>query len=141
MSNRIPISISLILGIGLLTAAGSFSSNTRQLLSAAKKAPGIVVGFERRPSKGGSTNYAVVEFALPSGEMRRFTTCGPGDYVKGATVEVVYKANDPAKAKVNGFLELWLGSLALGAFGLMCLGVGLGTWLYDRAHLKTKGER
>lgn len=55
-------------------------------------------------------------------------------------VEVLYKASDPAIARVHVFFELWLGSLALGAFGLLCLGVGLGTWFHDGTRLKTKGE-
>jgi hypothetical protein len=54
---------------------------------------------------------------------------------------VLFETGNPTKARVDDFLELWLGSLALGAFGLLCVGVGLGTWLYDRARLKTTAER
>jgi len=141
MSNGTSATLSLVLGLGLLAGAGYMFSDTRQLISAAEKAPGIVVGFERRSSKGGSTDYSVIEFATASGEVRRFTTSGPGDYAKGKTVEVLYDASDPAHARVNVFIELWLGSLALGAFGLLCLGVGLGTWLYERARLKAGVEK
>jgi hypothetical protein len=112
-------------------------SNTRQLISTAEKAHGIVAGFERRSSKGGSTEYPVIEFTTTSGEVHRFTTSGPGDYAKGKTVEVLYDANNPAHARVNVFIELWLGSLALGSFGLLCLGVGVGTWFYEWARIKT----
>jgi hypothetical protein len=135
MSNRTSATLSLVLGIGLLAGAGYMSADTRQLLSTAEKAPGIVVGFERRSSKGGSADYAVIEFATASGEVHRFTTSGPGDYAKGKTVEVFYDAGDPVHARVKVFLELWLGSLALGAFGLLCLGVGLVTWIYEWARL------
>jgi len=141
MSNGTSATLSLVLGLGLLAGAGYMFSDTRQLISAAEKAPGIVVGFERRSSKGGSTDYSVIEFATASGEVRRFTTSGPGDYAKGKTVEVLYDASDPAHARVNVFIELWLGSLALGAFGLLCLGVGLGTWLYEWARLKAGVEK
>lgn len=133
MSNRRRATIALILGIGLLSGAWSFYSETRQLLSEAEKIPGVVVGFERRSSKGGTTDYAVIEFASASGETYRFTTSGPGDYAKGTSVEVLYEAGNPANARVKEFFELWLGSIALGTFGLMCLGIGLGTLLYDRA--------
>ena len=91
--------------------------------------------------KGGSADYSVIEFTSTSGEICRLTTAGPGGYTKGSTVDVLYEAGNPANARVDDFLELWLSSLALGAFGLLCVGVGLGTWLYDRARLKTKAER
>lgn len=140
MRNRSSATLSLILGLGLLAGAGYMFSDTRQLLATAEKAQGIVAGFERRSSKGGSTDYPVIEFATASGEVRRFTTSGPGDYAKGKTVEVLHDAHNPANARVNVFIELWLGSLALGAFGLLCLGVGLGTCLYEWARMKTGVE-
>jgi hypothetical protein len=136
MNNKTSATLSLVLGLGLFACAGYMFFDTRQLLSIAEKVPGVVVGFERRSSKGGSTDYSVVEFATASGEVHRFTTSGPGDYTKGKTVEVLYDSSDPANARVNMFIELWLGSLALGAFGLLCLGVGLGTWFYEWVRLK-----
>ena len=51
-----------------------------------------------------------------------------------------YDAGDPAVARVNVFIELWLGSLALGGFGLLCLGIGFGTLLYERRRMKTGAE-
>lgn len=132
MNNRVPVLIAFVLGAGLLAGSGYFFFDTRQLLSIAAKTPGVVVGFERRSSKGGSTDYAIIEFATPSGEMHRFTTSGPGGYTRGTTVEVLYEAANPAHVRVNAFLELWLSCLALGAFGLLCLGAGLGTWLSGR---------
>ena len=140
MRNRTSATLSLILGLGLLAGAGYMFSDTRQLIATAEKAQGIVAGFERRSSKGGSTDYPVIEFATASGEVRRFTTSGPGDYAKGKTVEVLYDAHNPVNARVNLFIELWLGSLALGAFGLLCLGVGIGTWLYEWDRMKTGVE-
>ena len=140
MSNRTRAYLSLFLGLALLAGSRYMFSNTRQLITTAEKAQGIVAGFERRSSKGGSTDYPVIEFATASGEMHRFTTSGPGAYTKGKTVEVLYNANNPAHARVNVFIELWLGSLALGAFGLLCLGVGVGTWFCERARMKTGVE-
>lgn len=137
MGNKAPAALSLFLGIGLLAGAGYMFSDTRQLLAAAEKAPGVVVGLERRSSKGGGAEYPVIEFAAVSGEVRRFTLSGPGDYPTGAVVEVLYDAANPANARLNSFIELWLGSLALGGFGLLCLGVSIGTWLHERARLKT----
>lgn len=136
MSNRTSITVSLLLGLGLLAGTGYFFSSTRRLIATAQVVPGTVVDFERRSSKRGHSDYPVIEFATAAGEIRRFTTSGAGDYAKGEVVEVLYDAGDPAKARVNAFIELWLGSLALGGFGLLCLGVGVGTLLYERARAK-----
>ena len=138
MSNKTAAAVSLVLGFGLLAGACYMFSNTRQFVSAAGKAAGTVVGFERRSSKSGHTDYPVIEFATASGEVRHFTTSGAGGYAKGEGVEVLYDAGDPANARVNVFIEKWLGSLALGAFGLLCLGVGIGTVLYERVRMKTE---
>jgi hypothetical protein len=138
MSNRTPAIVSLLLGFGLLAGAGYFYSSTRHLIATAQKVPGTVVGFERRSSKRGHSDYPVIEFTTASGEIRRFTTSGAGDYAKNETVDVLYDTDDPAKARLNVFIELWLGSLALGAFGLLCLGCGFGTLLYDRARVKIR---
>jgi len=137
VSSKTAVIISLALGIGLLAGAGYNFSGTRQLISNGEKAPGTVMGFERRSTKGGSSDYPVIEFTTASGEIRRFTTSGAGDFAKGEAVEVLYDPGDPANARVNVFIEKWLGSLALGAFGLLCLGVGIGTLVYERIRMKT----
>lgn len=141
MSNKTAVTISLVLGLGLLAGSGYMFSNTKQLISDGGKAPGTVVGFERRSSKGGSSDYPVIEFTTASGETRCFTTSGAGDYAKGEAVEVIYNPVDPASARVNVFIEKWLGSLALGAFGLLCLGIGIGTLLYERVRMKTEAGK
>ena len=138
MSNRTPVIVSLLLGFGLLAGAGYFYFSTRHLMTTSQKVPGTVVGFERRSSKSGHSNYPVIEFTTTSGEIRHFTTSGAGDFAKNETVDVLYDTNDPAKARVNVFIELWLGSLALGAFGLLCIGCGFGTLLYERSRAKTR---
>lgn len=138
MSNKTSVTISIILGIGLLSGAGYKFSETRQLVSGGGKAPGIVVDFERRSSKSGSSDYPVIEFATASGEIHRFTTSGAGNYAKGESVEVLYDPVDPASARANVFIEKWLASIALGSFGLLCLGVGIGTLLYERIRMKTQ---
>lgn len=133
MSNKSPAVVALVLGLGLCAGAGYLFVDTRQLIATAETAPGAVVAFDRRSSKGGSSDYPVIEFATASGEVRRFTTSGAGDYAMGEAVEVLYAVDDPANARVNAFVELWLGSLALGGFGLLCLGVGIATLVYERS--------
>ena len=136
-SNKTAVIVSLALGAALLAGSAYMYADTRELISTAVKAPGTVVDFEWRSSKGGSSDYPVVEFVTASGEIRRFTTSGAGDFARGESVEVFYDVSDPANARVNVFIELWLGSLALGAFGLLCLGAGIANLFYEREHRHT----
>lgn len=140
MNNRMPAFISLLLGAALLAGAAYMYSGTQELVSTATRVSGTVVAFERRSSKGGSTDYPVIEFTTASGAVQRFTTTGAGDFAKGETVEVLYDPGDPANARVNVFIELWLGSIALGVFGVLCLAVGIGSLLYARSRKKLKGQ-
>lgn len=132
MSQRTPALIALALGLGLLTGAGFFARNARQLTTAGERVPGMVVDFQRRSSKGGSSEYPVIEFAATTGETHRFTTSGAGDYAKGEKVDVLYHPGDPDSAKVDAFMELWLGALALGGFGLLCLAAAVSGFLFTR---------
>jgi hypothetical protein len=139
-SNKTAVIVSLALGAALLAGSVYMYTDTRALISNAVKVPGTVVDFERRTSKSGMSNYPVIEFATASGEIHRFTTSGAGDFAKGESVEVLYHDNDPANARVNVFIELWLGSLALGSFGLLCLGAGVANLLYERARRLSGSE-
>lgn len=98
MSNKISVTISLVLGLDLLTGAGYKFSDTRQLISEGSKAQGAVIGFERRSSKSDSRDYPVIEFSTTFGEIRRFTTSGAGNCAKGEAMEVLYASGDPANA-------------------------------------------
>lgn len=133
MSNKIPAFISLIVGAALLAGSAYMYEDTQKLISGAGKAAGVVVDFERRSTKDGSTDYPVIEFTDSAGVAHRFTTSGAADFAAGETVEVLYDANDPASAKASVFIELWLGSLALGGFGVLCLLVGIASLYYARS--------
>lgn len=138
MSQRTPAVIALVLGLGLLVGAGYFARNARLLTTAGERVPGTVVDFQRRSSKGGSSEYPVIEFTTTTGDVRRFTTSGAGDYAKGEAVDVLYHPGDPGSAKVDAFMELWLGTLALGGFGLLCLGASIGSFLFMGPRTKAR---
>jgi hypothetical protein len=132
--------LALALGAALLAAAGYMGLQVKQLIAVAAKAEGTVVDFERRSSKGGTSYAPVFAFTAADGATRRFTTSGSGDYKKGESVEVLYDPQNPEDARLNTFMELWFGSLAVGAFGLLCLGAGIGTLVYERTR-RTKSLR
>lgn len=133
MRITMPVVVALVLGMGLLSGSWFMYWSTRNLLDGAVRTSGTVVALERRSTKGGSSEYPVVEFTDRVGSMQRFTTSGAGQFTLGARVEVLYTAADPADVRVNDFLELWLGPLALGGFGLLCLGAGAASVACRRA--------
>ena len=90
MSQRTAAVIALALGLGLLAGAGQFARNARQLTTVGERVPGTVMDFQRRSSKGGSSEYPVIEFTTTTGDTRHFTTSGAGDYARGEKVEVLY---------------------------------------------------
>ncbi|MCS6782915.1 MAG: DUF3592 domain-containing protein [Gloeomargarita sp. SKYBB_i_bin120] len=127
-----------LLGVGLWNA-----HRTWQFLQGAVKTRGEVVDIERRWSRRTEdiddrrrasrysyslSYYPVVEYSLPNGRRVRFTAkvgSDPPRYRLGQIVEVLYNPNDPFDARIDNFLELWLGPLFWGGFGLFFLVMGL----------------
>ncbi len=125
---------SLFLIIGLILAGVSVS-----FLRDAKRAQGTVVSLDwgtghgstygKSRTTGGSMAYPVVAFTSADGTTRTFTGStgsNPPSYDLGERVEVLYRADSPEDARINGFLSLWLLPLIFGGIGLVIAGVGTG---------------
>ncbi|WP_455753857.1 DUF3592 domain-containing protein [Streptomyces griseorubiginosus] len=81
----------------------------------------------RSRSRNGPAAHPVVEFTSADGTARTFrssTGSNPPSYDKGDRVEVLYRADSPDDARINGFAYLWLLPLILGGIGLLFAGVG-----------------
>ncbi|WP_406483169.1 DUF3592 domain-containing protein [Streptomyces platensis] len=109
----------LVFGLVLAGASASF-------LSEAKRTRGSVVALEWREEDLGEDRtpvaYPVVEFTSADGMPRRFqssTGSNPPSYEKGERVEVLYRADSPEDARINGFASLWLLPLIFGGTGLL----------------------
>ncbi|SCK60230.1 Protein of unknown function (DUF3592) [Streptomyces sp. SceaMP-e96] len=107
----------LVLGLVLAGATASF-------LSDAKRTRGSVMALEWREDDHGEDHtpvaYPVVEFTSADGKPRRFqssTGSNPPSYEKGERVEVLYRADSPEDARINGFASLWLLPLIFGGTG------------------------
>ncbi|WP_307787212.1 MULTISPECIES: DUF3592 domain-containing protein [Streptomyces] len=123
----------LFLVVGLILAGVSVS-----LLAHAERAPGTVVALEwrdddnigvshKKRAHDGPVAYPVVEFTAEDGTRRTFrssTGSNPPSYEKGDRVEVLYRADSPEDARINGFASLWLLPLVFGGIGLVFAGVG-----------------
>ena len=122
----------VFLVVGLILAGVSVS-----FLADAERAQGRVVALEWRDDVGGSSRrtrdndqpaaYPVVEFTSADGTPRTFrgsTGSNPPSYEKGERVEVLYRADSPEDARINGFASLWLLPLVFGGIGLVIGGIG-----------------
>lgn len=134
----------LFLGIGLVLTGMSVS-----FLASAERARGTVVGldwrYEQRSDSGGASRtrrvreepvaYPVVEFISADGVRRTFrsdTGANPPAYEEGDGVEVLYRADSPEDARINGFASLWLLPLVFGGIGLVIAGIGTGVAVATR---------
>ncbi|MFD7403553.1 DUF3592 domain-containing protein [Streptomyces sp. NPDC059866] len=122
----------LFLAVGLILAGVSVS-----LLATAERTPGTVVALEWRNGHDGVSRkkreddrpaaYPVVEFTSADGAQRTFqdsTGANPPAYEEGERVEVLYHADSPEDARINGFASLWLLPLIFGGIGLLTGGIG-----------------
>jgi uncharacterized protein DUF3592 len=123
---------SLFLVVGLILAGVSVS-----FLTDAERAPGTVVALEWRDDHSGASRkrrendrpvaYPVVEFTSADGTRRTFrgaTGSSPAAYEEGDRVEVLYQADSPGDARIDGFVSLWLLPLVFGGIGLLFAGAG-----------------
>ncbi|MGW5100753.1 DUF3592 domain-containing protein [Streptomyces sp. NPDC004100] len=122
----------LFLGIGVVLAGVSVS-----FLSRAERASGTVVALEWRQSHSsgvsrkrrhsGPAAYPVVSFTSKDGERHTFkssTGSNPPAYEEGERVEVLYRADSPEDARIDGFLSLWLLPVIFGGIGALFAGIG-----------------
>ncbi|MFI7402075.1 DUF3592 domain-containing protein [Streptomyces sp. NPDC049541] len=122
----------LFLAVGLILAGQSAS-----LLADGERARGTVVSLEWRTEHSSSFHknrssdkpraYPVVEFTSADGEHRTFrgsVGSDPPSYGAGERVDVLYRADSPQEARINGFASLWLLPLIFGGPGSLAVGIG-----------------
>ncbi|MER7397197.1 DUF3592 domain-containing protein [Streptomyces sp. NPDC000151] len=122
----------LFLIIGLILAGVTVS-----FLTDAERARGTVVALEWRNDHSGASRkrqvnnkpaaYPVVDFTSADGTPRTFrssTGSNPPSYEEGERVQVLYRADSPEDARINGFASLWLLPLIFGGIGLLFAAIG-----------------
>lgn len=140
--------ILLFIGLGLLAGAVFWQQSTQSFIGKAARAEGTVTDLVRSRSSDSTTYKPVVQFTSDRGERIEFISSvgsNPPSYAKGEKVEVLYLADNPRDAKINGFFSLWGGPLIVGGIGLALLLAGGGIVLVSRLiqrnheHLKKYG--
>lgn len=119
----------LLLGFAFLAVSAGIGHRTYGFLQTALVADGTVVALEQRRS---GTYAPAFEFADAHGVRHRVyseTGSNPPAYEVGERVRVLYPAADPRSARLEGFLELWLGPLVFLILGLPFVAMG---WFVHR---------
>lgn len=114
----------LAIGLGALTLAIYAWTNTRNLLGHCQHAQGTVVALSRE----GSVYYPVVTFTTPEGTGIEFigkVGSSSPRFVKGEHLDVIYRPEKPANARINGFLDLWAPALFTTIFAVAFSAIGL----------------
>ena len=121
--------------IGLVFILVSFWNyrNTRQFLAQSATAPGEVVDLVLRSSQTGDSRtssgvyYPVVRFATPEGQYIEFQSgvgSQPPAYRIGDPVTVRYRPDDPYRARIDSFFQLWFLSVLFGGLGFVFGSIG-----------------
>jgi len=129
----------LSVGLAFLLVGAIFYQNTRAFLAQSKTTTGIVTDLVR----GYSRSYRlVVRFETPEGDVITFQSnvgSNPPSYRIGEEVKVRYLLEDPHRARIDSFLQLWFLSVLLGGMGFVFGSVGGAMFLI--AYCSARKER
>lgn len=107
--------------------------NTASFVMRAAKASGTILEVERSTtSKGRSAYHPIFSFRDASGithTQRTSTGSGYYSFERGENVTVLYDPSAPKNSKIDSFMTLWLGPLAITGFGLLYGGFSC-FWLF-----------
>jgi hypothetical protein len=121
-----------VVGVGLLIGDYFAYSNTRDFITKAKPAMGVVekmVYHNSSSSSGSGTYHPQVRFRDGQGQEILFEDSigsNPASYRVGESVEVLYEVSNPQHAHVNSFVILWFEVLLFSTLGGVFTLVGIG---------------
>ena len=150
MLNRVFLYVFGGIGLTMLLAAGIFIYTKVEMLSSYVKTTGTVI--ENRPHTGRkSRSYTpVVTFRANDGQTITFdggVSSNPPSFDLQEQVTVYYSPQDPQKAEIGTFFQLWFFPLILGFMGAIFASVGAGFGIATYLHRKkiewltTNGQR
>ena len=127
---------SVFAGVGLVFVLVSLWNvrSTKQFLAQSETAHGevidLVLGSSRTGDSGTSSSvyYPVVRFATHEGEYIEFQSgigSQPPAYRVGDRVTVRYRPDNPYRAKIDSFFQLWFLSVLFGGLGFVFGSIGL----------------
>jgi hypothetical protein len=112
------------LGLALWLGQGTLA-----FTAGVERATGRVVDHRSAPRQGGGVVYTpIVAFTTADGRQQVFAgqlSAGAPRFGSGTAVPVVYPAADPGRARIDLFVDNWLGPLAALVVGVTTLVAGL----------------
>jgi hypothetical protein len=139
-----------VIGIGMCIASIHILIQQKQFIKQAVHASGTVIELVQKKSDDGYTYAPKVIFTTENEEKIIFTShtsSNPPSFHKEEQVEVLYKKDTPAQAKINAFSTLYMIPLVLGSMGFIFALIGIipGTLVLRRkkqiTYLKQFGMR
>ncbi|MDP9838137.1 hypothetical protein J2T09_002904 [Neorhizobium huautlense] len=122
-----------VVGAAALAVALWFYVSTSSFVASAARSEGVVIDLERSRSSDSTSYKPVVRFTAADGVERTFVTSwssNPPAYSRGETVQVLYPADQPDAARIEGFFSLWGGVLIAGGLGSVFFLIGGGIIAY-----------
>jgi len=119
-------------GVGLLLTALAlfFWLRTRAFLGTAQKAQGTVIQMVySSDSEGGGGYSPVYTFRTMNGQVVEVTdrmSSNPPQFKEGQIIDVLYDPDNPNKARINKWFNLYFVPILLGFLGLVFGGIGVG---------------
>lgn len=122
------------ISIALLGSGIALTVSTRAFLQKAVKAEGKVISYQERTSRNSEDRttsvqfFPIVEFVEQDGSAQRFTSSSGSStrpYGIGQSVGVLYDPAKSASAKIDDTTNVWGGPIALTAFGVLLLPIGI----------------
>lgn len=121
-----------LLFVGMVALAGALALKSWRLVATGGIAPGRVVEVVE-VYREGTLYYPVIEYEV-DGVTYTFTgrTEAPATYAEGETVRMRYQPGDPARARIDSFMELWGLPAILVPYSLVSAAVTNAFFLYSR---------
>ena len=110
----------IALGLGFLAGAFFSYKGNSDFVNGSVRTSGEVVALVKSGSRNSTAYRPEVVFRTAQGEVIDFisaTGSSPPAYSKGEKVEVLYRVDDPHRAKIAGFFSLWGSTSILAFFG------------------------
>ena len=148
MSSGQIIVVLLFGGFGIVMTVGglAFVIKTRRFVAAANRTAGKVLAYETESSDDTQRRRAamrsdyrtlyfpIVEFKDFKGNQRRVKTStgsSPASFSVGAAVTVLYDRDNPERAEIESFGELWVLPTALLGMGAFNVFIALTVWIFN----------
>jgi hypothetical protein len=135
-SSGSPLAHVVLLTVGVaFTGVGIWSAITSErLLNRGKTAKGTITRLDWVPSTTNAGGSYFPEFSFMAGDgsthaVRSHDGTCPCPFKEGQSVVILYDPDDPSKAKIDTFGQMWLGALLFGIIGPLLLLCDLLYWL------------